>query len=70
MVILNIPAKKSFGVSEMKTIQQVKNPLFKVFLQGLRGMYEIRYTKPYNYYSYLLTAFATFLFTQYLLKLK
>lgn len=69
MVILNIPSRKSTGTSQIKSLQ-IKNPLFKVFLEGLRGIYEIKYAKPYNYYSYLFAALGAFLFTQYILKLR
>ena len=69
MVVLNIPPRQAIGVSERRQLN-IKNPLFKMFLDGLRGMYEIKYSKPYNYCSYLFTALASLFITHYILKMK
>ena len=50
--------------------KQKINPIYRLFLTGLKGQLEITYAKPYAYYSRILGLFATIGYAYYFLKFR
>ena len=46
------------------------NPLYRLFLTGVKGQMEITYAKPYGYYTQILSLFATIMYGYYFLQFR
>lgn len=46
------------------------NPLFKLFLTGIKGQMQIKYAKPYRYYIRIISLMGTIAYGYYFLKFR